>query len=196
MQALCKAEGEVEPGSERGTGGMKVGLVGFAKTGKDTAAANMSGWHRAAFADDLKRVVSQMLKCVDLDITQEDWLIEGVKDAWRPLLVAVGAGMRKVDQDYWVRRLIFNLCQRELSAMDDVVIPDARYLSECDWIYRQKGICIRIHRAGFGPANDEERHSIQLIDQMWPGMPSVANDNLTPAELGLRCLEIVREARR
>lgn len=174
---------------------MKVGLVGYARTGKDTAATNMSGWHRAAFADSLKRICGQMLKCVDLDITPEDWAISDIKERWRNLLVAVGAGMRKVNQDYWVRRLIFDLCQRGITDMDDVVIPDTRYSSECDWIYRKRGLCIRILRPGYGPANDEERQSIHGIEHLYPTMPAIINDGLTPTELGLKCLEIVRDWR-
>lgn len=174
---------------------MKIGLIGYARTGKSTAARNMPGWHIGSFAGALKRICGQMLKCVDLNVTEDDWRIAEMKERWRPLLVAIGAGMRATDKDYWVKRLIFDLCQRGITDMDDVVVDDMRYASELAWLRKKKGLAIRIYRNGFGPANEEEARSIEEIDRLFPSLPAIANDGLTPTELGLRVIELANEFR-
>ena len=173
---------------------MKIGLVGFSKSGKDTAFKNMPGWKRAAFADPLKRMASKMLEvALGHAITVEDWEIPEFKEQWRPLLVALGAGMRKTCPDFWIRQLHMDLVRRELSALDDIAITDCRYANEVAWVLK-KGLVIRIHRPGFGAANGEEAKSIEEIDRLYPQLPQVTNDG-TPEALGQAILEIVRTKR-
>ena len=174
---------------------MKIGLVGYGQVGKSTAAKQMPGWHRFSFAAPLKVIASNMLKCVDLDITPEDWDIPEVKARWRPLLVAVGCGVRSTDSGYWIKRLIYSLCAKNISDLDDVVIDDCRFANEVEWILKKKGLIIRIYRLGYGPANDEEARSIEEIDRLWPNLPAIANDDLIPSELGLRVIELANEFR-
>jgi hypothetical protein len=83
------------------------------------------------------------------------------------------------------------MCSKGITALDDVAVDDVRFPNEVEWLLRKKGLAIRIHRPGFGPANDEEARSIAEIDRMWPNMPSITNDGL-PSELGVKCLEAVR----
>lgn len=175
---------------------MKLELVGYAKTSKDTAIKHAPGWHRAAFADPLKRMASKMLEYASgHEVTASDWEIPEFKEQWRPMLVALGSGMRRTCPDFWIRQLHMDLVKRELSALDDIAITDCRYPNEVAWVLRQKGLVIRLYRPGFGPANDEEARSIEEIDRLYPNLPAIANEGLTPIELGLRVIELANEFR-
>ena len=67
-----------------------IGICGFARSGKDTAASMlmMRGFTRIAFADVLKDEV-----CRTFGLTREG--LERDKEMWRPLLVEWGRGRRR-----------------------------------------------------------------------------------------------------
>jgi hypothetical protein len=171
---------------------MKVGLCGYARVGKDTAAEHMVEYERFAFADALKNEASNMMAAIEID---PDWTDPVFKARWRPLLVALGAGRRATDPDYWIKRLIYTLAARGVAKQDNVVITDVRYANEVQWILGQGGTVIRIERPEFGPANDEEARSFLEIDSMYPKMPTVVNDG-TPADLVQKVLIEIQKTRR
>lgn len=171
---------------------MKVGLCGFAQVGKDTAAEHMVEYERFAFADALKVEASKMMDAIETD---PDWTDPVFKARWRPLLVALGAGRRSTDPDYWIKRLIYTLAARGVAKRDNVVIPDVRYANEVQWILGQGGTVIRIIRPGYWPANEEESRSFLEIDAMYPKMPTVVNDG-TPADLVQKVLIEIQKTRR
>ena len=158
---------------------MKIGLCGYARTGKDTAAAGLDGFRRFAFADALKADAARALESLGI---MAHWDSPVFKEQWRPFLVALGAGMRGIDPDYWVKRLIYQFAARGVHPGDNVVISDVRYANEVRWILGRGGIVIRIDRPGYGPANDEEKRSFEEIEHVYPRMPRVNNDS-TPEEL-------------
>ena len=171
---------------------MKVGLCGFARVGKDTAAEHMVEYERFAFADALKVEASKMMAAIGVDA---DWTDPIFKARWRPLLVALGAGRRSTDPDYWIKRLIYTLAARDVAKRDNVVITDVRYTNEVQWILGQSGTVIRITWPGHGPANSEESRSFLEIDAVYPKMPVVMNDG-TPADLVQKVLVEVQKTRR
>lgn len=171
---------------------MKVGLCGYARVGKDTAAEHMVEYERFAFADALKNEASKMMEAIGLPA---DWSDPVFKARWRPLLVALGAGRRATDPDYWIKRLIYTLAARNIAKRDNVVITDVRYANEVQWILGQGGTVIRIERPGHAPANSEESRSFLEIDSMYPKMPTVVNDG-TPADLVQKVLIEIQKTRR
>lgn len=143
-----------------------VGISGFARSGKDTAAQALValGWRRAAFADALKRdVMVTMGSAAEAAGIPKDrfprwaWFEDpDMKERLRPLLVEYGRAMRLVDPDYWVRRLRHDY----VHGPGAFVIPDVRYANEAAWIRGLGGVVVGVVRDGAGPANAEERESL------------------------------------
>lgn len=171
---------------------MKVGLCGYAQTGKDTAAEHLVNYQRFAFADGLKTDASKMLAAIGI---AADWRDGAFKARWRPLLVALGAGMRASHPDYWIKRLIYSIVTAGIGPRDNIVITDVRYANEVQWILGQRGVVVRVDRPDYGPANEEEERSFFEIESMYGSMPRVMNDG-TPADLAQKVLLEIQKTRR
>lgn len=162
-----------------------IGLAGYAGVGKDTAARNMSGWERFAFADPLKTDLLGLFPFEGVDLKDP-----AAKEKMRPLMVAYGATARAFDPDCWLERTMSGVmaCLRRAGS---AVITDCRYSNECQRILDMGGVVIRIKREGYGPANNEE--AISFVDiQTSFNLPTVWNDG-TPEELGERVMKVFRE---
>lgn len=162
-----------------------VGLCGFSRVGKDTASMHMPGYHRIAFADNLKARLRNILEDVCCDLTNP-----ADKEKARPLMVELGRTVRAFDPDHWIRQAFYRLDYYEsqhFKTPPRFIITDVRYANEVQAILDKGGIVIRIHRPGYGPANLEEERSFAEIEETWPDMPSVLNDG-TPEELGRKVL--------
>jgi hypothetical protein len=163
-----------------------IGLCGYAQVGKDTAAANMPGYRRLAFADPLKADLATLIHEVyGIDVwapTPEE------KAVIRPLLVAHGAGKRMQDPDYWVNK-IMTLARHATEG--PIVVTDVRYANEVQKIRQAGGQVVVIRRGDIGPANEEEERSFREIAARFPYLPIVLNDG-TPKELGQAVLDAVR----
>ena len=169
---------------------MIIGLAGFSKTGKDTASEGMVGFQRFAFADLLKDAASRMLTIVGVT---GDWGDSAFKEIWRPLLVALGAGMRATEPRYWIRLLAGDMELHRIKASDNVVITDVRYANEVAWIQDKGGIVIMLERPGYAAANAEEVRSFEEIKATFPKLPRVINDG-TPEQLARKVLAITKKA--
>lgn len=161
-----------------------IGLCGYAQVGKDTAAENMPGWTRFAFADALKRDLAPILASVGCDLNNPAHKREA-----RNLLVQYGEVCRAFRPNYWIERLFASIIIDGKNG-DPIVITDVRYLNEVKAILNRGGHVVRIERPGFEPANETESISIKLIDLDFR-LPIVVNDG-TPEELGRRVLEALR----
>ena len=147
-----------------------VGLCGYARSGKDTAAKGLlsEGWRRVAFADALKSDVMSALvesaKRANLPKTLwPQWRIledPELKEKFRPLLVEYGRAMRALNPDYWIRRLTHCF----VKGHGKFVITDVRYPNEASWIREHGGIVIRIVRPNALAANSEEENSLAAFD--------------------------------
>ncbi len=159
-----------------------IGLCGYSRTGKDTAAANMPGWTRFAFADALKEDLHSFADLLHVQISR---FTPEEKEKFRPLMVAWGATARTFSPGFWIRRLrtAIDLFPPE---NPKIVITDVRYRDEVDAIYRWGGKVVYIERPGYSPGNDEEKRSFKEIDVK---LPVVVNDS-TPEELGKRVLGV------
>lgn len=171
-----------------------VGLCGYARSGKDTAALGLvsRGWKRAAFADALKKDVFTALAksyseehpwAVAPELPSERWLKDPErKEGLRPLLVEYGRAMRKISSGHWIARL-----DKALNPRGDYVITDVRYFNEVKWVRDNGGVVVLVDRPGVGPANDEEERSfVEIWDRQFEcgasGIRFVDNRG-TPEEL-------------
>jgi phosphomevalonate kinase len=138
---------------------MLIGLLGYARTGKDTMANAMLNFKKKSFAAPLKKEVQKMLQASKLD-PDVDFNVDAYKVKYRPMLVAWGAIKRAEDPDYWIKLL--SISPNTLST-EDIVITDVRYKNEVDWIKSMGGKVILVARPGYGPANAEEHRSFGEI---------------------------------
>jgi len=166
-----------------------IGFCGYARSGKDTAAEALVGFKRKAFAEPLKYAVDNCIynllvmsgrlneledklftfaNSVSPHCTPK--LRDEVKHIFRPMYVALGAGMRAIDPDFWIKALDSNnpvsgeLGITSLLQTTDVVISDVRYANEVRFILNKGGSVYRVHREGFNPANAEEERSFGEIE--------------------------------
>ena len=171
---------------------MLIGLCGYARSGKDSAADGLEGFTRYSFADPLKTAfdgtVQHLLadanmpgaihdlfmadcskeffvKCAAANINDALDYVGGVKAEHkaklRPGYVALGAGMRAIMPDFWIRHLDARM--KAWMTPAKAVITDVRYLNEVKYVIENKGIVIYIKRPGLRPANAEERKSFKAI---------------------------------
>lgn len=149
------------------TDALLVGLAGYARSGKDTAAQALveGGWRRDAFADRLKAFLYRQNPLVttfpDAPPVRLAALVnalgwEQAKERYpevRRLLHATGtdAGRVTLGEDVWIDAL-FNDWEPEREAL---VISDVRFPNEARAVRRAGGVLIWIERPGVGPARDE-----------------------------------------
>jgi hypothetical protein len=161
-----------------------VGLAGFSRCGKDTAAKNMPNWRRFAFADELKGMLGPIFHTIGCDLNLPDH-----KEKARPLMVALGATARAFWPSFWIDALFRHIDRHHFDFC--AVITDVRYANEVKVILEKNGIVIGIKRPGIRPANEEEAASFHQIELSYPNMPVVENGS-TPEELGRKVLELIK----
>lgn len=152
-----------------------IGMAGFARAGKDTAAVPLMDerFERLAFADGVRALAYELNPFVKIPKSRglptllkyreclELWGYEGTKDRTlaREELVAIGAGVRKViGPDAWVAAV-----ETQIEEGGSYVVTDVRYANEVAMIERLGGETWVIERPEVGPANDEERRSMEDV---------------------------------
>ena len=144
-----------------------IGICGYARSGKNEAAKGLSDtWKQVGFADALKQ---EALIAIRLSLIAAGhnpppdlgtlFTNPETKELYRPFLVEYGRTMRKLDPDHWVRRLF-----REMDKDSSYVITDVRYENEVAFVRKEGGLVIEIIRPGVGPANEEEKVSMERVN--------------------------------
>ncbi|WP_435613285.1 hypothetical protein [Streptomyces sp. bgisy159] len=177
---------------------MNVGIIGRARSGKDTAGryfVDGHGYRRVALADPLKEAALRLDPIVDLAehgdysvdlstvVADLGW--EGAKDAHpevRRILQEFGAAIRALDEDFWLRAAL-----KKTQEINDygvpVVITDVRYHNEAASLVRAGFHLIHIDRPGVPQLDHESERSLGPEDARY----LVRNDEDLPelyAQLG------------
>lgn len=149
-----------------------VGLAGWARSGKDTAAGALValGYQRRGFADALKDLALRI-----------GW--DGRKDdTGRQLLQELGVGCRDVlGADVWVNALMHTID-------GPTVITDVRFPNEVAAIADHAGVVVRVVRTGVRPARGHLSETA-LDDVM---LPTIVND-ADPARLQSRLVHLLTQ---
>jgi len=142
---------------------MIIGLVGKAKSGKDTVAdyiVRQHNFEKVAFADDLKALCKNMFDLTDAQVhTQEGKETVDVRYGITPreILQKVGTDwFRSVYPNIWVNRLVKKLQDR---SADDFVVTDIRFPNEVDAIKSIGGIIVKIVRPDGGDIGTFAAHA-------------------------------------
>ena len=166
---------------------MIIGLAGVAGSGKDTffnfckdLNLNNSPSIRFAFADALKtELYSFLMEKFNISSFTEN---RDEKEMIRPMLVGYGMSKRKIDEDYWIKKVAPKLFKKKDS--HNCFITDVRFHNEVDRIKELGGICIYIEKECSYAINDEEIYNDPFIRKKcthkfyWPHiMPSTSFHN-------------------
>ena len=139
---------------------MIVGICGYAGVGKDTAADGLKklGFTKLSFGDKVRELAKPIAEFFGLDIS-----VRQDKKFIRPILVDIGRIGRQVHSDIWIKPVVAYM---DNNPEQDFVIADVRYLNEAQEILKRDGMLFYIERPNYGPANDEEYHSIEIIKHL------------------------------
>ncbi|MFE3144756.1 hypothetical protein [Streptomyces scopuliridis] len=148
---------------------MHVGLMGYARSGKDTAGEYLTrehGYRRVSFADPLREAAWEIDPYISVNAWPEfarrlsdkvagpnSW--ERVKDEYpevRRFLQTLGQSIRNLDEDFWVRQALKRVDEVEALALP-AVVTDVRYPNEVTALRRRGFHLIYVDRPGTGPVN-------------------------------------------
>jgi hypothetical protein len=171
-----------------------VGLAGYARSGKDSAAAALRscGYERRAFADPMRDALHRLNPTVRLGGV--GWMsLASIVDSYgweaakadcehvRPLLQRIGdLGKHLAGPRVWIDLALAD--RPELT-----VVSDVRFPSEAEAIRDAGGVVWRITRPGVGPAND---HATEHALDGYPYDAVIPNDG-TLADLRARVLGLI-----
>ena len=182
---------------------MNVGIIGRARSGKDTAGAwfvEQRGYQRVAFADELKAAALRVDPIVQAYDDREDWgdgdlrLSEAVRlDGWeaaksnaevRRFLQHLGASIRAIDPDFWLRAALAKADEAN-DAGKSTVITDVRYPNEAAALRARGWHLLHIERPGIPHLDHESEGALTAADADF----TIVNDSDVPAYL--RAVELV-----
>ena len=138
----------------------KIGLVGYARSGKDTVADRLvrHGFARVAFADPVRDVLLGINPLVTRDglrlreaVAAHGWgTAKRQFSEVRELLQGLGEGVRTaLGETVWVEHAL-----RRLDALrGPVVVTDVRYHNEAHALRKRGFTLVWVQRPGVGPAN-------------------------------------------
>lgn len=180
-----------------------VGLTGYARSGKDTAAQVLinKGFNRVAFADPMKNMLYALnpivVECSELRLREivdrDGW--EGAKrlSEVRELLQRVGtdAGRTILGDNIWIDTAMkkANPCGIKGCTCHPTVITDVRFTNEARAILAAGGTVIRVTRPGVQPANDHVSET--QLDKSDLIAHTIINDG-TVSQLHEKILSVVR----
>lgn len=193
---------------------MIIGLSGYARSGKDTAAEALvaAGWTRVAFADVLREFLYKLNPVLDVywdqvkafadeerfevrlrdEIDLHGW--DGYKEnsmyavEIRGLLQRLGTecGRELISDNIWIDASLGR------SQSDNIVVTDVRFPNEANAIEDQyDGRVIRIERPGIGPANS---HPSETALDNHDFYTTITNDG-TIEDLHRKLMDFVEEER-
>ncbi|WP_425837366.1 hypothetical protein [Streptomyces fractus] len=157
---------------------MNIGIIGRARVGKDTAGAyfvEKHGYRRVAFADPLKEAALSLDPIVDVSVTGDyfrlgeevaRWGWEAVKDDTpevRRILQELGAAMRALDPDFWLRQAVASAMKNGEDGVP-TVITDVRYRNEAESLKRAGFHLVHIHRPGVPKLDHESEGALGWAD--------------------------------
>lgn len=146
-------------------------ITGYAQSGKDTLAdalikelGGTAGAVKMSFADPLKAAANESFKHLGLnkvDFCKEEW-----KKKHRKVLVAIAEAAREENIDVFADACAKE-ARRAFRAGKSILIPDWRYVNECEIFEKEFGkdiVRIRVWKKQGRPGNPSEQSSIQAVE--------------------------------
>jgi hypothetical protein len=169
-----------------------IGITGYARAGKDTFANELvvnHGFTRRGFADPLKEMALAIDPLVDIGegtlkmlpmrlgqvIEMVGWEEAKAYPDVRRILQRLGkeAVRDHLGEDAWI-----NALHRATYGIEDLVIPDVRFVNESDYVRSSGGVIWRIERDGVGGV---DRHASE--NELMQIEPDLRIHNTTLAKI-------------
>lgn len=169
-----------------------LGLSGAARSGKSTVANYL--YHERffavmAFADPIKQLAKVLFphwRSHELEGPGKDVVEEESGILPRAVFQELGAGLRRVDSDFWVKQAETRIRYGFSGCLRKVCWSDVRYENEAAWVRSKGGIILRIVRDGTPEVRGHEsEHGISYYDE-------VITNNGTRDELFQRVDDVLR----
>jgi hypothetical protein len=145
-----------------------IGLSGFKRSGKDTAAQELSarlGYTRVAFADALRDEVFDRFGIRLGDDDKEKPLPAYGLRTYRDLLIEHAQERRAQNPDYWVERVDAQVREYQHLGIR-VVITDVRMPNEVAWLRAMDALHIWISRPGVSSNGHETEQDLLMKADM------------------------------
>jgi hypothetical protein len=165
-----------------------IGLVGYARSGKNTVAELLGAqWAQVAFADPLREAVYEANPVVwpagdtltppVFSSFHEGAVISRYRDAIdelgyeiakdsypevRGALQGTGKAIRALDPEFWLRMGMQRVDDQRTRG--PVVVTDVRYPNEADAIRERGGLIVRVYRTGTAPGPNAHESETALDD--------------------------------
>lgn len=177
-----------------------IGFCGFARTGKNAAATELSKllpektFKEFAFAAAIKEDLApctEWCRKFGADISSDTF-----KEQFRPMYVLWSKVAKVItdNEQVWIDRIKYDLLYyHDIGHIP--LITDVRYKYEIDFILKHKGIVLYIDRPDYLPKNDEEEDSFKVIESHYKDYikeHTVYNDS-SKENLGKNCLTILQK---
>jgi len=163
---------------------MIIGIVGKARSGKDTLASYLLEcfeneykvhYKRMAFAKHLKDMCENHFELSHdqlygdkKEIPDERFHKPFYQDPdhryWAPreIMQELGSFYRKIRSDYWVESLRKSILR---NGYENVIITDVRHINECNFVKNNKGILIKINRKDAEKIHGMQHESETALDK-------------------------------
>lgn len=152
----------------------KIGLVGYANTGKDTLAKifEQHGYTHKAFALPLLEYVCDINPIIGYENNALVYFCDAIRKYGydvakrlypeiRRVMVSIGQSSRKhIDDNLWIDKIL-PITPRDTT--EKIIISDVRYPEEETRIRQCHGIIIGVVRKGIEPPNNEEKTHIPSL---------------------------------
>lgn len=138
---------------------MIIAISGKARSGKTEAAKAIAmanpNFYMLSFAKPLKRMAMDQFGLTEEDIEDKKRVITlGGKDITvRSLLIEIGLMYRRIDPDFWVKKL-WNEAESCITFDRDIVIDDMRFKNEFYFLKAKGATTIRVERPGIELIDD------------------------------------------
>lgn len=159
---------------------MNIGIIGRARTGKDTMGqwlVDQRGYRRVAFADALKEAALKVDPVIDdgnagyrfqaarLSEVVGGYGWERAKEIGdtRRFLQELGAAVRALDEDFWLRAAMKQVMEANDAGVP-VVITDVRYPNEAESLRRAGFHLVYIDRPGVPQMDHASENSLTADD--------------------------------
>ncbi|MFE1425397.1 hypothetical protein ACFW6C_07495 [Streptomyces fungicidicus] len=180
-----------------------IGLIGKARSGKDTAAQRMiqtSAYTRLAFADPLKEALLRLnpyipmnhlntnshlrtvVECLGWDRAKEEYT------EVRRLLQNYGQTIRELDPEFWVRELSRKVATAHAWNMP-VVVTDVRYWNEAEALQRAGFYMVQVVRPDNPGIGEAGNHTSETELDDW--VPDLILRNFGTVETFQRNVDIL-----
>ena len=165
---------------------MIIGMVGKARSGKDTFAMYLMEclkkrhqryFKHAAFAAQLKAMCQEHFELSyeqlwgnQKEIEDKRFFKSSVKvnnvnygEFWTPreIMQELGGFYRRIDHGFWVKSLNLHLITNDIK---DAIITDVRHINECEYIKINKGVLIKIVRKNADEIHGMHHESETALD--------------------------------